>query len=56
MLAPVPRSSPSFALRCYRALLSPWARFSVLVALLGASAVVVLLYEPQKLLADGWGA
>ncbi|MFE1957098.1 TVP38/TMEM64 family protein [Streptomyces sp. NPDC059479] len=54
MLAPVPRSSPSFALRCYRALLSPWARFSVLVALLGASAVVVLLYEPQKLLADGW--
>lgn len=54
MLDTAPRSSRSLALRCYRALLSPWARFAVLVVLLGAAATVVLLYEPQKLLSDGW--
>src|SRR5690349_8957155 len=37
-----------------RALLSPWARFSLLVALLAAAASSVLLFEPQRLLADGW--
>jgi len=40
--------------RCTRALLSPWSRLSLLVALLGAAASCVLLFEPQRLLADGW--
>ncbi|MER5718916.1 TVP38/TMEM64 family protein [Streptomyces sp. NPDC002132] len=42
------------AARCSRALLSPWARFALLVVLLAAAAAGVLLFEPQKLLADGW--
>lgn len=42
------------AARCTRALLSPWSRLSLLVALLGAAASCVLLFEPQRLLADGW--
>ncbi|MFF3942325.1 TVP38/TMEM64 family protein [Streptomyces phaeofaciens] len=40
--------------RWARALLSPWSRFSLLVALLAAAGASVLLFEPQKLLADGW--
>lgn len=40
--------------RCGRALLSPWARLSLLVALLLSAAATVLLFEPQRLLADGW--
>ncbi|MFF3346749.1 TVP38/TMEM64 family protein [Streptomyces sp. NPDC002779] len=44
----------SFAARCTRALLSPWTRLSLLVALLASAAVTVLLFEPQRLLADGW--
>lgn len=42
------------AARCTRALLSPWSRLSLLVALLVSAAATVLLFEPQKLLADGW--
>ncbi len=42
------------AARCTRALLSPWSRLSLLVALLVSAATTVLLFEPQKLLADGW--
>ncbi|GAA3898106.1 TVP38/TMEM64 family protein [Streptomyces lacrimifluminis] len=42
------------AARCTRALLSPWARLALLVLLLGAAASCVLLFEPQRLLADGW--
>ena len=42
------------AARCTRALLSPWSRLSLLVLLLGAAASCVLLFEPQRLLADGW--
>ncbi|MEU9183651.1 VTT domain-containing protein [Streptomyces sp. NPDC048484] len=42
------------AARCTRALLSPWSRLSLLVALLLSAAATVLLFEPQKLLADGW--
>ncbi|MFF4836507.1 TVP38/TMEM64 family protein [Streptomyces sp. NPDC001315] len=39
-------SAPAgFGSRCTRALLSPWSRFALLV---------VLLFEPQKLLAHGW--
>ncbi|NGO12149.1 TVP38/TMEM64 family protein [Streptomyces sp. HC44] len=44
----------SLAARCTRALLSPWSRLSLLVALLMAAAATVLLFQPQKLLADGW--
>ncbi|GHH67814.1 putative membrane protein YdjX (TVP38/TMEM64 family) [Streptomyces umbrinus] len=40
--------------RCTRALLSPWARLSLLVSLLVSAGATVLLFEPQKLLADGW--
>ncbi|MGC0333409.1 putative membrane protein YdjX (TVP38/TMEM64 family) [Streptomyces sp. SAI-170] len=40
--------------RCTRALLSPWARFALLVSLLVGAAAAVLLFEPQRLLADGW--
>ncbi|MFI6014738.1 TVP38/TMEM64 family protein [Streptomyces sp. NPDC051243] len=49
--APVP---PGFAARCTRALLSPWSRLSLLLVLLAAAATSVLLFEPHKLLADGW--
>jgi uncharacterized membrane protein YdjX (TVP38/TMEM64 family) len=42
------------AARCTRVLFSPWSRLSLLVSLLAAAAVTVLLFEPQKLLADGW--
>ncbi|MFI5965769.1 TVP38/TMEM64 family protein [Streptomyces asoensis] len=42
------------AARCTRVLLSPWSRFALLVVLLAAAASSVLLFEPQKLLADGW--
>ncbi|MEU9786784.1 TVP38/TMEM64 family protein [Streptomyces phaeochromogenes] len=40
--------------RCTRALLSPWSRLSLLVSLLVSAGATVLLFEPQKLLADGW--
>ncbi|MFJ2821458.1 TVP38/TMEM64 family protein [Streptomyces toxytricini] len=35
-------------------LLAPWARLSLLVVLLAASGVGVLVYEPQRLLSQGW--
>ncbi|MFF1509741.1 TVP38/TMEM64 family protein [Streptomyces sp. NPDC058326] len=54
MLAPAPRPSGSFAVRCSRALLSPRARLSLLVLLLLTAASLVVLYEPQRLLASGW--
>jgi uncharacterized membrane protein YdjX (TVP38/TMEM64 family) len=44
----------SLAVRCTRALLSPWSRLSLLVALLAAGGAMVLLLQPQRLLADGW--
>lgn len=43
-----------FAARCTRVLLSPWSRLSLLVVLLASAASAVLLFEPQRLLADGW--
>ncbi|MFB6847126.1 TVP38/TMEM64 family protein [Streptomyces sp. NPDC056373] len=43
-----------FAARCTRVLLSPYARLSLLVVLLAAGACGVLLFEPQKLLTEGW--
>ncbi|MFI5757669.1 TVP38/TMEM64 family protein [Streptomyces sp. NPDC051569] len=54
MLDTVTRPSPGLAVRCSRALLSPWSRLALLVALLGAAGAAVLLFEPQRLLADGW--
>lgn len=53
--APLPAPAPAgFATRCTRVLLSPWSRLSLLVVLLAAAASSVLLFEPQKLLANGW--
>ncbi|MGW0390083.1 TVP38/TMEM64 family protein [Streptomyces sp. NPDC003042] len=37
-------------------LLAPWTRLSLLVLLLVAAGVCVLLYEPQRLLSQGWPA
>ncbi|MFI7502731.1 TVP38/TMEM64 family protein [Streptomyces sp. NPDC049687] len=55
LAVPALATSPSGRLaRCGRVLLSPWSRFSLLVALLAAAGASVLLFEPQRLLADGW--
>ncbi|MEV6955295.1 VTT domain-containing protein [Streptomyces sp. NPDC051183] len=35
-------------------LLAPWTRLALLVVLLVAAGVGVLLYEPQRLLSEGW--
>ncbi|MEU9304221.1 VTT domain-containing protein [Streptomyces sp. NPDC048269] len=35
-------------------LLAPWTRLSLLVVLLVAAGVGVLLYEPQRILSEGW--
>ncbi|WP_416520383.1 TVP38/TMEM64 family protein [Streptomyces achromogenes] len=43
-----------FAARCTRLLLSPYARLSLLVALLAGGAAGVLVCEPQRLLTHGW--
>ncbi|WP_051839428.1 TVP38/TMEM64 family protein [Streptomyces sp. NRRL F-5126] len=51
MLATVPRAAPA---RVVRRLLSPWCRFGLLVAVLGAAAVLVAVYRPQRLLSNGW--
>ncbi|MDG9715744.1 TVP38/TMEM64 family protein [Streptomyces sp. DH24] len=57
-VAPVPSVPPvvaaGFAGRCSRALRSPWTRLALLVVLLAAGASAVLLFEPHKLLTDGW--
>ncbi|WP_406433263.1 VTT domain-containing protein [Streptomyces sp. NBC_00631] len=47
-------ASVSLGARCTRVLLSPWSRLSLLVALLAAAASSVLLFDPQKLLTQGW--
>ncbi|WP_393099727.1 TVP38/TMEM64 family protein [Streptomyces sp. LN325] len=48
-------STPTgLAARCTRVVLSPWSRLSLLLVLLAASAGGVLLFEPQRLLSDGW--
>ncbi|MFG2632386.1 TVP38/TMEM64 family protein [Streptomyces sp. NPDC048362] len=52
---PVPsprRTGP--AARCTRVLLSPYTRLSLLFALLAGAAAAVLLFEPQRLLTEGW--
>ncbi|MET9623879.1 TVP38/TMEM64 family protein [Streptomyces sp. NPDC006464] len=54
MSDPVARPPVSLALRCSRSLLSPWSRLSLLAVLLLGAATTVVLYEPQRLLAEGW--
>ncbi|MGW0468256.1 TVP38/TMEM64 family protein [Streptomyces sp. NPDC003027] len=54
MLDPVTRPPGPLALRCSRALLSPWSRLTLLAVLLLSAATTVVLYEPQRLLATGW--
>jgi uncharacterized membrane protein YdjX (TVP38/TMEM64 family) len=49
-----PVAPTGFAARVTRVLLSPWSRFSLLVALLAAAATAVLLFQPQQLLTNGW--
>ncbi|MGP3923441.1 TVP38/TMEM64 family protein [Streptomyces sp. 8N616] len=52
--APAPAAQRPQTLTYARALLSPWARFALLVVLLAAAATAVVLFEPQQLLAEGW--
>jgi uncharacterized membrane protein YdjX (TVP38/TMEM64 family) len=57
MLDTVPRSSQDHdlpAVRRSRALLSPWIRLALLVTVLGTAGGLVLRYEPQRLLTEGW--
>ncbi|MFJ5971884.1 TVP38/TMEM64 family protein [Streptomyces sp. NPDC093060] len=52
---PVPRlPRTGFAARCTRAVLSPYARLCLLLALLAGAASCVLAFEPQRLLTHGW--
>ncbi|MEU3448920.1 TVP38/TMEM64 family protein [Streptomyces thermolilacinus] len=52
MLEPAVRPA-GFALRCSRALLSPWSRLSLLVVLLAGAGAMVVAYEPHRVLANG---
>ncbi|MDT3400324.1 VTT domain-containing protein [Streptomyces sp. B1866] len=45
---------PQPARRLVRALLSPWFRLGLLVALLAGAAGTVWAWQPQRLLAGGW--
>ncbi|MFF3291388.1 TVP38/TMEM64 family protein [Streptomyces sp. NPDC003023] len=54
MLDLVPGPASGLAVRCTRALFSPWSRLSLLAVLLASAAVAVLLYEPQRVLSQGW--
>ncbi|ORT60938.1 TVP38/TMEM64 family protein [Streptomyces sp. CB03238] len=54
MLDPVTTPQAGLAVRCSRALLSPWSRLSLLLVVLASAAVTVVLYEPQRLLSTGW--
>ncbi|MEU9605820.1 TVP38/TMEM64 family protein [Streptomyces sp. NPDC048057] len=52
--APAPAPSPGLAVRCARVLLSPWSRLSLLALVLATAGALVLAYEPQRLLSEGW--
>ncbi|MFI9804142.1 TVP38/TMEM64 family protein [Streptomyces sp. NPDC052301] len=52
--AVVPLPPAGFAARCTRVLRSPYARLSLLLALLAGAAGSVLAFEPQRLLTQGW--
>lgn len=43
-----------FPARLTQTLLSPWSRFALLLVLLATAAAVVLVFEPQRLITDGW--
>ncbi|MCB5909241.1 TVP38/TMEM64 family protein [Streptomyces pinistramenti] len=50
-----PAATPDgLAARCTRVLFSPWARLGLLLLLLACAAAAMLLWQPQRLLADGW--
>ncbi|MDG4861098.1 TVP38/TMEM64 family protein [Streptomyces sp. T-3] len=50
-----PAAAPAgLGVRCGRVLLSPWSRLSLLVVLLAGAGTGVLLFEPQRILQDGW--
>ncbi|GGW44802.1 TVP38/TMEM64 family protein [Streptomyces lucensis JCM 4490] len=49
-----PLRHAGLAARCSRAVLSPYARLSLLLALLAGAAACVLLFQPQRLLTHGW--
>ncbi|KOV57065.1 TVP38/TMEM64 family protein [Streptomyces sp. MMG1121] len=54
-VVPVPAlPRTGFAARCTRALVSPYARLSLLLALLAGAGAGVLVFEPQRLLTHGW--
>lgn len=55
MFDPVfPRPASGLAIRCTRALFSPWSRLSLLLMMLASAGIMVVLYEPQRLLSAGW--
>lgn len=54
MLDTAAAPTPGLAVRCTRVLLSPWSRLSLLVLMLAAAGAGVLLFEPQRLLSEGW--
>ncbi|MFD9886566.1 TVP38/TMEM64 family protein [Streptomyces alboflavus] len=54
MLDTAAAPTPGLAVRCTRVLLSPWSRLSLLVLMLAAAGTGVLLFEPQRLLSEGW--
>ncbi|MEU5400839.1 TVP38/TMEM64 family protein [Streptomyces sp. NPDC005963] len=56
MFEPVPHPSSGLAIRCARVLFSPWSRLSLLLVMLASAGALVVLYEPQRLLSDGWPA
>ncbi len=40
--------------RLVQPLLSPWTRFGVLLVVLATAATMMLVFEPQRLITDGW--
>lgn len=42
------------AVRCSRLMLSPWARFGLLVAVLAVGIALAIAWQPQRLLTRGW--
>ncbi|MEW2547659.1 VTT domain-containing protein [Streptomyces sp. NPDC047002] len=57
MLDTASRPAPARASsRVLHGLLSPWGRFALLVAVLGAAAALVAVYRPQHLLSGGGAA
>ncbi len=43
-----------FPSRLVQTLRSPWSRFGLLIVLLAAAGAVMLVFEPQRLITDGW--